>query len=125
MPHKVSHGGDESNELLGEERVRAIDWSHPMLARLSLPARLIYSSLIDGCSEEACDTIAGVDLVWRNRVAQQTTAALLPTSSTVGGVLDTIVAAVDELRDSGLLLLVDEDSITGGWVRRPWEGAPS
>jgi hypothetical protein len=107
-------------ELLADERVRAIDWSHPSLAVLSDPARLIYVSLVDGCSDEARETLAGVDLVWRNREGYRKAATVERR-----GVLETICRAVDELIASGLLLLLDEGTIAGGWVRKPWEGLPS
>jgi hypothetical protein len=73
MAARVHHDDDFAADLLADERVRRIDWSHPTLAPLSDPARLIYASLID----------------------------------------------------AGLLLLLDERTISGGWVRRPWEGPPS
>lgn len=107
-------------ELLADERVRAIEWTHPTLARLSDPARLIYASLVDGTSEEARETLAGVDVVWRNRDAYGKAA-----SHERKSVLETICSAVDELITAGLLLLLDERSITGGWVRKPWESLPS
>lgn len=122
MAARAHHDDDFAAELLGDERVRQIDWSHPVLAPLSDPARLIYASLIDGLSDEARETLAGVDVVWRNRDEYRKAA-----STTTGrrNVLDTICRAVDELIAAGLLLLLDERSITGGWVRRPWEGPPS
>jgi hypothetical protein len=107
-------------ELLADERVRSIDWSHPALAMLSDPARLIYASLVDGCSEEARETLAGVDLVWRNREGYRKAATTERKT-----VLETICGAVDELISTGLLLLMDERTISGGWVRKPWEGLPS
>lgn len=107
-------------ELLADQRVRSIEWTHPALTGLSEPARLIYASLVDGTSEEARETLAGVDVVWRNRREYRQAAAHGRKS-----VLETICCAVDELIASGLLLLLDERSITGGWVRKPWEGLPS
>lgn len=107
-------------ELLADERVRSIDWTHPTLAQLSDPARLIYASLVDGASEEARETLAGVDVVWRNREGYRKAA-----SHERKSVLETICCAVDELITAGLLLLLDERSITGGWVRKPWQGLPS
>ena len=108
-------------DLLGEERVRRIEWGHPALSALSDPARLIYASLVDGCSEEARETIAGVDVVWRNRGEYRKTRG----DGARRGVLETICAAVQELTDRGLLLLRDEETISGAWVRRPWESLPS
>jgi hypothetical protein len=87
---------------------------------LSDPARLIYASLVDGTSDEARETIAGVDVVWRNREGYRKAA-----SHERKSVLETICCAVEELISSGLLLLLDEQSISGGWVRKPWEGLPS
>lgn len=107
-------------EFLADERVRSIEWSHPALAPLSDPARLIYASLVDGCSEEAKETIAGVDIVWRNREGYRKSA-----SNERKSILQTICSAVDELLTQGLLLLLDERTISGGWVRKPWEGLPS
>lgn len=107
-------------ELLAEERVRSIDWSHAALRSLSDPARLIYASLVDGCSDEAKETIAGVDVVWRNREGYRRSA-----STERKSILETICTAVEELLDSGLLLLLDDRTIAGGWVRKPWEGLPS
>ena len=107
-------------ELLADERVRSIEWTHPALAGLSDPARLIYASLVDGTSDEARETIAGVDVVWRNRDGYRKAA-----SHERKSVLETICCAVDELISCGLLLLLDERSISGGWVRKPWEGLPS
>lgn len=108
------------DELFADERVRSIEWSHPSLAHLSDPARLIYASLVDGISEEARETLAGVDVVWRNRDGYRKAA-----SHERKSVLETICCAVDELIGAGLLLLLDERSISGGWVRKPWEGLPS
>ena len=107
-------------ELLADERVRSIDWTHPSLAGLSDPARLIYASLVDGTSDEARETIAGVDVVWRNRETYRKAA-----STERKSVLETICCAVQELITSGLLLLLDDSTISGGWVRKPWEGLPS
>lgn len=107
-------------ELLADERVRSIEWSHPTLSGLSDPARLIYASLVDGESEEARETLAGVDVVWRNRAGYHKSA-----STDRKGVLETICSAVEELLSAGLLLLLDERTISGGWVRKPWEGLPS
>lgn len=107
-------------EMLADERVRSIEWTHPSLVRLSDPARLIYASLVDGCSEEARETLAGVDIVWRNREGYRKAA-----SNERKGVLETICCAVEELVSAGLLLLLDETTISGGWVRKPWEGLPS
>lgn len=113
---------DVSTALFADERVRTIDWSHPALANLSDPARLIYTSLVDRCSEEAVDTLEAVDAVWRNREgyrrAATTTAARIR-------VLDAICDAVEELITAGLLLLLDDRSISSGWARRPWESEPS
>lgn len=111
-----------ATELVGDERVRKIDWSHPALVRLSEPARLIYASLVDGCSEQAREVMAGVDVVWQHRDEYRNAASTTPTRRDV---LDTICSAVEELLDGGLLLLLDEQSVRDGWVRRPWEGAPS
>ena len=107
-------------ELLADERVRSIDWSHPALVSLSDPARLIYASLVDGCSDEAKETLAGVDIVWRNRDGYRKAA-----STERKSILETICAAVQELITAGLLLLLDERTIAGGWVRKPWEDLPS
>lgn len=107
-------------ELLADQRVRSIEWAHPALAGLSDPARLIYASLVDGTSDEARETLAGVDVVWRNREGYRKAA-----SHERKSVLETICCAVDELITAGLLLLLDEKTITGGWVRKPWEGLPS
>lgn len=107
-------------ELLADERVRSIEWTHPALLRLSDPARLIYASLVDGFSDEAKETLAGVDVVWRNREGYRKSA-----SNERKSILETICAAVEELLDAGLLLLLDESTISGGWVRKPWEGQPS
>ena len=106
----------------GEDRVQKIEWTHPALAPLSEPARLIYASLVDGSSEEARETIAGVDLVWKNR---ETYRAAPGTTDARRGALASICAAVDELIGAGLLLMLDEESVRGGWVRKPWEGQPS
>lgn len=122
MRARVDRVDDFAAELLADERVRRIDWSHPALERLSDPARLIYASLIDGLSEEARETLAGVDVVWRNRDEYRKAASTTPGRRSV---LDSICSAVDELIDAGLLLLLDERSVSGGWVRRPWEGPPS
>jgi hypothetical protein len=107
-------------ELLADERVRSIDWSHPSLTGLSDPARLIYASLVDGTSDEARETLAGVDVVWRNREGYRKAA-----SHERKSVLETICCAVEELITNGLLLLLDEKTIAGGWVRKPWESLPS
>jgi hypothetical protein len=107
-------------ELLADQRVRSIEWTHPALVGLSDPARLIYASLVDGASDEARETLAGVDVVWRNREGYRKAA-----SHERKSVLETICCAVDELIKSGLLLLLDERTITGGWVRKPWESVPS
>ena len=122
MAARVHHDDDFAADLLADERVRRIDWSHPTLAPLSDPARLIYASLIDGSSDEARETLAGVDVVWRNREEYRKAASTTPGRRSV---LDSICSAVDELIDAGLLLLLDERTISGGWVRRPWEGPPS
>jgi hypothetical protein len=107
-------------ELLADERVRSIDWSHPALSSLSEPARLIYASLVDGTSEEARETIAGVDVVWRNREGYRKAA-----SHERKSILGAICSAVEELIANGLLLLLDETTISGGWVRKPWQSLPS
>jgi hypothetical protein len=110
------HGG------LGLARLKKIDWDHRDLARLSDPARLIYACYVDGCSTEAKETLAAVDLVWRNRFTYRDRAGTSPDRREA---LDEICVAVEELLARGLLLLVDRSSILGGWVRRPWEGPPS
>jgi hypothetical protein len=110
-------------ELLADERVRSIDWSHAALRHLSDPARLIYASLVDGFSDEAKETIAGVDIVWRNRDGYRKSAST--DRNDRKSVLETICSAVEELLSAGLLLLLDERTISGGWVRKPWEGLPS
>lgn len=102
--------------MLADERVRKIEWAHPALVGLSDPARLIYASLVDGTSEEARETIAGVEVVWRNRDGYRKAA-----SHERKSVLETICCAVDELISSGLLILLDDRSISDGWVRKPWE----
>lgn len=107
-------------ELLADERVRKIDWAHPALLGLTDPARLIYASLVDGASDEARETLAGVDIVWRNREGYRKAA-----STERKGILETICAAVEELLTAGLLILLDDSTISGGWVRKPWEGLPS
>jgi hypothetical protein len=104
--------------LLGDERVRRIDWDHPSLRELSRAARLIYASLVDNCSDEARQTLAGVEAVWRNRDVYRRATS---TTRARKAVLEAICAAVEELLDEGLLLLVDEQAISRGWVRRPWE----
>jgi len=107
-------------ERLADERVRRFDWTPPARAGLSDPARLIYASLVDGTSDEARETIAGVEVVWRNRATYRKAA-----SNQRKSVLETICSAIEELIASGLLLLLDERTITGGWVRKPWQGLPS
>jgi hypothetical protein len=111
-----------ASEMLAEERLRTIEWSHPSLASLSHPARVIYASLIDGCSTEAREMIAGVDLVWRNRAQYRDAATTTDDRRTIA---DSICGAVHELLSNGLLLLLDDRTISGGWVRRPWEGLPN
>jgi hypothetical protein len=120
MASRSVDDGTFEKELLADERVRSIEWTHPSLARLSDPARLIYASLVDGTSDEARETLAGVDVVWRNREGYRKAA-----SHERKSVLETICCAVEELIANGLLLLLDERTITGGWVRKPWEGLPS
>jgi hypothetical protein len=110
------------NDGLGLSRLSKVDWSHPELARLSDAARLIYACFVDGCSEEAKDTLAAVDLVWRNRYSYRERAS---TSAARRAALDEICLAVEELLARGLLLVVDRTTILGGWIRKPWEGAPS
>lgn len=121
MAARVEH--DEFGaELLAEERLARIDWSHPALAALSDPARLIYASMVDGCTEDARETLASVDTVWRNRAEYRKAASTTPERRTV---LDAVCDAVEELVAAGLLILLDDRTIAGGWVRRPWEGLPS
>ena len=110
-------------ELVGEERVRSIRWSHPELRSLSETARLIYASLVDACSDDAREILAGVDIVWRNRQRYRRDASSTAARRTK---VSAICAAVSELIAAGLLLSLDEDAaVSAGWVRKPWEGRPS
>ncbi len=107
---------------LGLARLQKIDWRHRELARLSDAARLIYACFVDGCSAEAKETLAAVDLVWRNRTAYRNRVATSPARREA---LDEICLAVEELLARGLLLVVDRGSIANAWVRKPWEGMTS
>lgn len=122
MAGRIAENADFAAVLLAEERVRSIRWSHPNLSSLSETARLIYASLVDACSEQARQTLAGVDVVWRNRREYRRAAS---TSRERRTTLDAICSAVNELIASGLLLLLDEETISSGWVRKPWESLPS
>jgi hypothetical protein len=109
-----------ATEMLAAERVQSIEWGHPSLTTLSEPARLIYVCLVDGCSPEALETIAGVELVWRNRAAYAAFATPERRDT-----CEAICTAVEELIAGGLIVLLDDRSITGGWVRKPWECEPN
>jgi hypothetical protein len=109
-------------DRLGAERVQEIAWSHPSLSGLSDAARIIYACLVDGCTDEARETIVGIGTVWRDRESYST--GRFGTPERREAVLR-ICHAVEELLAAGLLLLLDDRDIAGGWVRKPWQGAPS
>lgn len=113
---------DVATEIIGAERVNEIDWSHPRLQHLSDAARFLYACLVDGCSEQALDTIAGVDVLWRNRARYRATGEATEQRRAA---LETICSAVDELIAGGLLVLLDEHTLSGGWVQKPWQGKPA
>jgi len=121
MAAKGWSAAEVAKEIAAEEHLRSIDWSHPDLLKLSDAARLIYAALIDGCSDEARETLIGVDLVWQNRDVYTTS----PASDERKGTCEEICHAVRELTEGGLLLLLDDRTIHGGWVRRPWAELPS
>ncbi len=101
-------------------------WEHPALATLSVPARLIYTCLVDGASAEARDTIAGVEVVWRNRnVLRSAPPALDPVARNRRETSEAICRAVEELIAQGLIVLLDESSLSGGWIRKPWQSEPN
>jgi hypothetical protein len=117
---------DDIGAIIGADRAADIVWEHPALATLSVPARLIYTCLIDGASPEARDTISGVEIVWRNRsVLRSAPASLDPVVRNRRETSEAICRAVEELIDQGLVVLLDESSLTGGWVRKPWQSDPS
>ena len=117
---------DDLGALLGADRAASIVWEHPALATLSVPARLIYTCLVDGTSAEARDTIAGVEVVWRNRaILRAAPPSLDPVARNRRETSEAICRAVEELIASGLILLLDESSLSGGWVRKPWQSEPS
>jgi hypothetical protein len=111
-----------TTDQLGVSRVQAIEWAHPRLARLSDAARLVYACLVDGCSGTARETLASVELVWRNRFRARERYA---GAAEMREALDEICLAVEELISAGLLILLDRSSIMSGWVMKPWESAPS
>jgi hypothetical protein len=113
---------DVSSEIIGAARVKEIEWTHPRLENLSDAARFLYACLVDGVSEQALDTISGVEMLWRNR--ERYTASGRPTEQRRAA-LETICSAVDELLDGGLLVLLDESTLSGGWVQKPWQGLPA
>lgn len=112
---------DVSSEIIGAARVKEIEWSHPRLENLSDAARFLYACLVDGVSEQALDTIAGVEMLWRNRDRYR--ASERPQQRRAA--LETICTAVDELIAGGLLVLLDESTLSGGWVQKPWQGLPA
>jgi hypothetical protein len=114
--------GQVATEMIGAERVKEIDWSHPRLESLSDAARFLYACLVDGCSEQALDTIAGVDVLWRNRERYLSSGG---GTAPRRAALQTICGAVDELIGGGLLVLLDDKTLCGGWVQKPWQGLPA
>lgn len=104
-------------EPVAQGPAKEIPWTHPVLARLSEAARLIYACMIDGRSEPACATLRGVDVVWKNRYSDRRS-QLLDREA-----FDEICCAVEELVAAGLLILRDASSVQTGWVRRPWAPA--
>jgi hypothetical protein len=113
---------DVATEMIGAERVKEIEWCHPRLENLSDAARFLYACLVDGCSEQALDTIAGVDLLWRNRDRYRTSG---DGTAQRRAAFETICTAVDELIGAGLLVLLDDRTLSGGWVQKPWQGLPA
>jgi hypothetical protein len=113
---------DVATEMIGAERVKEIDWAHPRLEHLSDAARYLYACLVDGCSEQALDTIAGVDVLWRNRERYRHD---VERTEQRRAALETICGAIDELIGGGLLVLLDEHTLAGGWVQKPWQGLPA
>lgn len=105
---------------IGFARAQQIPWSHPALAGLGDAARLVYACLVDGCSSTARETLDCVDLVWRHRW----TAKHRDTTELREACIEVCVA-VEELREAGLLVLLDSTTILGGWAMRPWECPPS
>lgn len=119
--HRRQADTDRRDDVLGLERLVAIDWAHPDLSGLSDAARLIYACYVDRCSAQAVETIVAVDLVWRHREGYRRRAG---SSAERLAALDEICLAVQELVDRRLLLLDEHASLERAWVRRPWE-APS
>jgi hypothetical protein len=115
-----------SVDQLGVERIQEIQWSHPRLTRLSDAARLVYACLVDGLSTTARETIDSVDLVWRNRYrTRERYMGGATGAAEMREALDEICVAVEELIESGLLVLLDRSTIAHGWVMKPWENPPS
>ncbi|MBX3192044.1 MAG: hypothetical protein KF819_33950 [Labilithrix sp.] len=123
MSRRIDLQGPSTNiDQRGVARIQDIQWSHPRLACLSDPARLVYACMVDGCSSTARETLDSVELVWRNRHRARD---VYVDAAELRDTLNEICLAVEELIAGGLLVLLDRSSILDGWVMRPWESEPS
>lgn len=112
--HRRDDDGDFV-EAVTSTNAEEIPWAHPALEPLSEAARFIYACLVDRRSETARATLRGVDVVWRNRDGDRGRQLLGREA------FEEICFAVQELLESGLLILRDANSVQTGWIRRPWE----